>query len=1192
MAVENSYNPNPSTVDSLLRQRQVRADLTRESGSVPVAPAPQAPTPPKILGVNITPNYEDKSFGRKVGEDAAMLAYAIPVGLAKVASGLLTHPIDTSKELVKGFGQSLKDTVDPDYYKAHPLLGAVNLAGFITPIAGAAKSIALKTAMRTALETGVKEAVNLGVEESAARAALTTGVKEAGGFMYKKGAMGEAVWEAGKTGKVELVGEVAKELLKKSGIADDTALRISNEISNNLYSTLSRQTTKMKTLEAIAHPIKYGAEQFGKTADPLRQALFGNPAETAVGKLYGADVVGKNPEGFAGIERWASAQVRERGLEDSVINRQRVMQEWVDNNSQWASLNPEQRVAHFKNYAEQDLKRLAIHNATGMDIVSVKALPQNYVDAMVQTIKDAPADIEIPELMKMMDDAFGKDFTNHSADITAAIAQNPTKEGMIQAVSKLGNSRSAISFQKFSPEVQSLASELEKTGYRIGHAPKSKEVSYATDVFAGGAKKGVEYFRGVGKDGGTHGYAQLGKGKYVSSDMEVAKFYAKDGGTIEKYNLADGLNLIKDDSPEFRKLYNQLAREEGDLTSRLTEELKKRGYDGVDGTISGDSQFAKKRNQVVVFDENNLVPVKAASEAELGNLLTKRTALGNWVDKLGLSPNGLVEGAVEYSYRENFTQRALDVLGKKFGNTVQIDKVSVPVEKLFEWLDKNRDKINQLRPKFDRFLPIRTVFDMTENDLIRAGIKADVAKEIIAVSKSALREVPASLTGMGDAVVNYMRTSNKGFGKWMSDWYSKYLQTAYKGRYDWSPFFGAQQFLETQINSSLLLKDGRAFLPYGGALTKLGDWTADKLGVKLLETKSFLKEVVKEPLLEEVAMVKNEILGTLQKTMLDVSNPDLMQIRNTALGTIKDKAAFQDAIRSKNIFYSVFGHSSVKMATTFSKGIAHKFGMTLEEALSYTVENGVKQYKNPQMVQMMREMTQAAYHYQPGVLTSPLMKTLNLVWFPMRFQAKTAQLAANWLNSLSPASRMVMLNNWVHFANWAGTDEGIKWRRTNKNYLYNIFTYTTAYEQMGQAAEAVTKGRLFGGNAGLIGGVPFGFLANVARELAILPSDPDQFDPKTGARFLKTTPRKVVSAASLSTAIEQLLISISPSTPFYSLTGGAISGISPSKQIQSLVRQVVGDVREGIEGRDSTKGKQMLERDFKKVPLEYTRLSE
>ena len=1081
--IANPYNPNPSTVDSLLRNRQTRVDLGREQGLIPEAEPVKPQENQKFFGVEQTPDYKDKSFLRKIGEDAALLSYAIPVGLAQI----VTHPIKFLKEAPGAIKQSVKDVVDPNYYKAHPLLGVVNLVGFAAPIAGAAKSAALKTAMRSALSVGIRESVTLGVQESVARTALTAGMKEVGGLLVKKGEFGNAVWQAAKTGKVEFVTENVKNLLSKAGVTDDVALRVATEVSNNLYTTFSRQTTKMKVLENLAHPIGSVSRVIGGKLDPIRKALFGSPAETAVAKLYGAETVAKNPEGFVAIERWADAQLKEQGLEQTLANRQRVMQNWVEQNSQWASLTPDERVAHFKNYAESDLTRLAIHDATGIDIVTVKALPQNYVDAMVATIKESPADLDMPKLIALMEETYGRDFTNHSAEITKALLRGGTniaartKEDLINVVSKLGDSRSTISFSKFSPEVQTLADELEKTGYRIGHAPTQKPVSFAADIFEGAAKP-------------------------VSGEIPI----------------------------------------------------------------------------------ESAIPISSA--------LVKRTAFGNWIDRLGLSPGGVIEGAAEFSYRENFTQGVLGAFAGKYGGIVKAKsissagQVSIPIEKLFEWLDKNKAIIRGVREKYT--LPVRTVFDLKEDDLIRAGFTKEIAADIVDISKKALNEIPTSVVGMGDKIINFMRTRNKGYNAWMSNVYDTYLKIAYKGRYDLSPFFSAQQFVETKINSAMFLKDP-SMLAGARTIQKLGAWTAEKLGRRVAGTATYLRKIIDEPPLNEVVAVRDEILGTLQKTMLDyTSSPDIVGIQNAAIGIkgLAGEAAFEQSIKSRNFWFAISGQSSVRMATTFNKALTAKFGMSLETALDFTMENGVKIYKNPQMVQLMREATQEVFHYKPGFLTSPLIKTMNIVWFPFRFEAKTVSLISKWASTLSPVNRLVVLNNWVHFANWAGTDEGIEWRRTNRNLFYNILAYTTAYEQIGQAVEAVTKGRLFGGNTGLIGGVPFGFVVNLARELAIFPDDPDQFDPKTGRRFTKETPREVVSAASLAIAIEQLLISVSPSTPFYSLTGGVIGGVSPRKIYQSLVRQVVGATREASEGREPARGRQMLERDFKRVPLDYNRL--
>jgi hypothetical protein len=646
----------------------------------------------------------------------------------------------------------------------------------------------------------------------------------------------------------------------------------------------------------------------------------------------------------------------------------------------------------------------------------------------------------------------------------------------------------------------------------------------------------------------------------------------------------------------------------------LAKQLEKTGY-----RIA----YAPK-DKAVSFATDVFAGIKSGTKSAVNtaDILAQRTRLGAWVERMGLSPEGTIEGAAEYAFRENFTQQALGGFAQTYGNKIKAGKVTIPVEKIFEWMSAHRATFQSARRKMS--LPIRTVFDIKADDLITAGFAPEVASAIESMTKKSLRNIPSSITGLGDAVVNYLKTGDKGFSGWSSKWYDRYLKLAYKGRYDWSPFFSAQQYLETKMQAALFTRDvrllpdfatglagGAAAAGVGGAIagplgaavggavgvvasSKLGRWTSDRLTQYLGKNTPYLRKIIADPPIEEVAMVREEILGSLQKTMLDyTSSPDLINVKNSLPQKqfgFNDKAKFEDSIRSQNFWYAISGHSSVRMATTFNKALADKFGMGLDKALAYTVENGVKKFDNPQMVKMMKESTQAVFHYQPGVLTSPLMKTLNLVWFPLRFQAKTVQMMGKWLNDLSPASRGVMLNNWAHFANWAGTDEGIEWRRTNRNMLYNILAYTTAFEQVGQTVEAVTNGRLFGGNAGLIGGVPFGAMVNIARELAILPEDPDQFDPKTGKRFTKQMPKKVVSAASLSVALEQLLISMSPSTPFYSLTGGVIAGVSPRKQIETLVRQFVGFGREAITGGNIDKGKQNLERDFKKVPLDYSRI--
>ncbi len=132
---------------------------------------------------------------------------------------------------------------------------------------------------------------------------------------------------------------------------------------------------------------------------------------------------------------------------------------------------------------------------------------------------------------------------------------------------------------------------------------------------------GTTYFRGVPPKGTPLNYAQIGKGKYISSDEAVANFYAKGGGKVEQYEIAKDVKLIDAESNEFKQLYKELAEDPNrDLTTGLTEELTKRGYDGVNGTIQSEAQNAPKRNQVVIFNESK-IRLKVAPKTESDRLL-------------------------------------------------------------------------------------------------------------------------------------------------------------------------------------------------------------------------------------------------------------------------------------------------------------------------------------------------------------------------------------------------------------------------------------------------------------------------------------------------------------------------------------------------------------------------------------------
>lgn len=1024
----------------------------------------------EALGRIVTPDSESKTLRRKLGEDASVLAFGIPMFLEQ----LITNPIKTIKETPGAMVQSVKDTFDPDYYKAHPGLGVVNAVANATVVGGLVKSGVMGSVRSSAFRVTSREASTLG---------LNMGVRgELGTFSRlnaNEKALHRSVDKAAETGDIRFVSETVSSIASRNGATIEQAGRLAQNVADEVARNLSRQNVKLRIIDPIAHPVKATGNLIRQGTDPIRRAVLGDPANTAVAILYGNERVMKNPSAYLDIERWAGAQVTEKGMANTIANRQKVMQEWTETNPTWSYLTPEERLAYHQNYVRTDMIRKKLHEMTGVDVVTTKALPPQFVESMIDTIKSNSERLSPKGVLDLLEDVYGADIRVHRGVLDEVLSKTGNKsiEALTKAIEALGKPRSLVSFERFSPEVRKLADDLVGSGYRVGAAPKGKAVSFASD---------------------------LTKTPGLAPDQ-----------------------------------------------------------------------------------------------------LTKRTFIGRFMDEFGLSARGTVEGAVEYFYRENFTQKLLGEFREKYGNKVKFDGVTIPIEKLYDYLDKNKNTIRQaagatpgIRSRFAAF----SVFDLKTNDFKKAGMSDNMARDLDRIGRESLSQVPLSQVGIGDKVVNYLRSRSQGYNKWMSDWYDTYIKVAYKGRYDLNPMFAAQQYIETISMSALLFKDPRgAFSMVGANLgsTKLGRWTADKLYKKSMEMKTVTRELVNpgELPINQVKLVQDELLAPLHKEMANLGNSSEWRVfdsianeRMPGVDTLRGKAMLENQATSNNFWLRVFGYSHVRSMTIMNRGLAQKYGMTLEDALGYTVnQNGTKTYKNPAMVQMMKDLSQAAVHYDKGFLTSPLIKTMNIIWFPFRFNAKTTAVTAKWLGGLPPGQRMAVLSNWMHFSNWITTEEGQEWRRGNRSLFGRFLQYSLAFDMVGETADAVSRGQLFGGNTGLLGGIPFGFLVNIATNLGYKAEDPDQFNPATGKPFQRTVPRDPASLAGLTVATEELLFSILPGMPFYTLSGGAIRGANPRNMVSNLVRGVIGGTYDAVEDKRSGTGQKLIERQFMNVPHEYTR---
>lgn len=1027
-----------------------RASRAQEYAGTPAQPAPTpSSAPTSFTSALMKPYYdsgvltadpkskENQSFTRKIGEDALMLGLA-PSAIAATIPDLVTHPIKTVKEIATGFGEGVVDMFDSEQWKAHPLLNTVNTIANITVVGGIIKAAALSPARTASINAAKSAAIEAGANAAMVESAFK-GVRP----------IKASIYEAVKTRSVEPVVTSLRPYLVKSGLSEGNAEIIARNVAETVVGDfLSKNGKKLTAIDTFTHPIQALGKSAPYVTKPVAQLVFGNPERSAVGKLYGSDAVGKNVEGYSLLEEWAGMQAKERGMSDTVANRVRVMQEWVEQNPEYASLTPEQRVVHFAEYAKADLSRQKFAERQGREYILTKALPEHYVQAMVEFVSTLPKNLTNSQVVEKLVENYGKDFSLHVEEVKRRVAgqlEGKDRAGLTTALQGLSNNQLPVTFKKLSKAEKKLVAELEGTGYRIGRSPTAKKISQAVNV--------------------------------------TGKQYTKE------------------------------------------------------------------------------------------DLVSVRTGMGRLIDRFGLSPEGVVEGTQFFGFREAFTQALLKQYGR--GKNVLIGGVKYPVESLTFKLEQLRKVYSGSR---SGVLPaMSSIADLRFRDLVKLGFSEADATLLDKMIRESNVGSPM-ITGVGEALANYLRTRNNP----LSRGYNNFLRWQSDLRFKKNPMFGMQAAVESIVLGNMWAKrfPGQAVIERG--INR----------VKSLRTP--IVNAQKEPTMREQQMVMSEVMGDYNRQLRDAGMApeiyrgvnDVFEEGKTGIPGVIERLRFQSETADSNIWLGVAGFSNVKLATNLMTAYARRFGLSLDEALAYKMVDGKKVYDNPWMVDNMKTAAQAIYGYKAGLLTSPMMRTLNTVFFPIRFQTKTAIATSQWLGSLSPMSRLMVLNSWTQMADWLHTNEGQQWKKKNRGIYASLFNYVFAYEGIGKSLNAVTEGKLFGGNTGLIGGLPFGFLVNIARDLGYAPED-KQINLNTGLPYQREVVRDAASFAGFVTVVEDIVLSMMPSMPFNTATGGEVT-VSLNRDIKQFIEQTLSAMAGGLTpGKESDDFKRDIRRERVKVKPEY-----
>lgn len=159
-----------------------------------------------------------------------------------------------------------------------------------------------------------------------------------------------------------------------------------------------------------------------------------------------------------------------------------------------------------------------------------------------------------------------------------------------------------------------------------------------------------------------------------------------------------------------------------------------------------------------------------------------------------------------------------------------------------------------------------------------------------------------------------------------------------------------------------------------------------------------------------------------------------------------------------------------------------------------------------------------------GLLASPLARTLNVAFFPMRYNAKVTMLAAQTLAKQPPSVQKAVLHSLFNLKDWLKSDEGIVWQQKHADAI-QVFNWITPTNSLLYSMNLLSGGKPDSlAELGQLGGLPLGVITQILDGQGIISLNRPYVNPKTGDVIPKYIPQ--TTRARGATAMVDLLNSM------------------------------------------------------------------
>lgn len=365
-------------------------------------------------------------------------------------------------------------------------------------------------------------------------------------------------------------------------------------------------------------------------------------------------------------------------------------------------------------------------------------------------------------------------------------------------------------------------------------------------------------------------------------------------------------------------------------------------------------------------------------------------------------------------------------------------------------------------PKLIGKMPVTDLRQLTNGDIQRA-LKVDkaTATQVRGALMDAMLQVPLTVRGLGDRIVD---ASYKDIPIT-----AKYMRLQGSLRFSQNPFFQMRLAAKTEFLSQL--EANGKFPTIGGAN-------------------------------QIMAHIFPEYYKGLNVTVKTLEDAGVLK------GGLGAEAANDSAAGVRGLTHELMPGQKLSLAGLTA---------TMADHAGMNVEDYVKAFPN-ETADALKAIVQ--YDRRSNFINSPLARTLNVAFFPFRFNLKVSSIVAQSIGRMSAPVQFAVIKGFFQASTFLKSNEGQAWYSQNAAAI-QVFEYFSPLEAIATVAATLGQKPESVAQYGELGGLPFGWIPGLLDASGLTNFNQPAVNPATGATYTQKIPTGLKGQANV--AIQDFL---------------------------------------------------------------------